>query len=930
MKYNRNPLTQAISTTLCAGAAASMALASGVVFAQDDSDDNDEGVELDRVQVTGSRIKRVDVEGSTPVTTIKREDIDLAGDSTVAELLRASTFNSFGSFRDQSGFGNGFSGVSLINLRGLGSNRTLVLINGRRMSTFPGGGADSADINLIPLDMVERVEILRDGASAIYGSDAIAGVVNIITRKDMNGMVATVQAEDSTYKGGEAERYSVAGGISSDSGNVTFALEHFERDMIFDRDIPENANAVADITAGGGLTSFGFPGSAQLLSGPLAGLNIPDPRCPANVGDSSQFPNSYTWDFAGFAPGSDWKFSARCGYNFGADTIDLPRAERNSAFIDGHFDVTNNTQFLVRGLFVANEGESRFAGAPVTAPYPIYGADNPNNPLWLYIGKTVTDPGLGTHTFTTADLGDALVLMRTVPNGNREGWQYFDDQSLFAGFQGTNDWFGGTDWDFGFEYARNRTLALTKNLANKNEIQNAIDDGTLDYFNVQGLPFEQWRDNTVGTLTAFNHTGMFQADTDVITIDGSLSFDMFQMNNGPVPLVVGFEYFSSSFTQENDPESNRLIIAGTSGGDNIYGVGRKITTFYAESVVPLFSTLELDLAVRYDDYDDFGGTTNPKVSVAWRPWDSWLFRASYGEGFRAPNMQELYGNQSESFPPAVDIVGCANGVSPCVTTQYRAFFGGNPDLQPEESKSWTAGFVWNATDDLSFEVTYYNIEFTNQISTLSLSRMFQLESMGLSNTVHRNADGTVNFVQLTNLNLSGVKTDGMDFSANYSLATESAGLFGFRLDVSKILKYDSEAVQGDGFSTVLDSHGTPDLRGSWQVSWTMGDFQVGYTGQYIGENGDADGYCGNTSDGQYAGQAPCGSGQFLVHNDAQIYHDLQVAWNAPWDAQIAIGARNITDETGPFNGIAYGWPAIDKSQYSTEGRITYLRYKQNF
>ncbi|MEJ2534763.1 MAG: TonB-dependent receptor plug domain-containing protein, partial [Gammaproteobacteria bacterium] len=428
MKYNRNPLSQAISTTLFAGAAASMALGSGVALAQDA---DEEGVELDRVEVTGSRISRVDIEGATPVTVIDREEIDLAGDSTIAELLRASTFNSFGSFRDQSGFGNGFAGAAFANLRGLGSQRTLILLDGRRFPTFPGGGSEAVDINLIPADMVERIEILRDGASAIYGSDAIAGVINIITRKDLDGAILTVQVEDAEPEGGDAERYSVAGGMSGENGNVTFALEHFERDFIFDRDIPEFANAVAPGLDS--ISSYGFPGSAQMLSGASAGLNFPDPRCPSNVGESDLFPNSYRWDFDEFFAGSDWGFSSRCGYNFAADTITVPRAERNSGYINARFDITNNTSFVARGLFAQNEGESRFAGAPVTQPFPTYGADNPNNPMRLFIGQTITDPGLGTYTFTEADLGDALVFLRTAPYGNREGFQYFDNGQLFAG-----------------------------------------------------------------------------------------------------------------------------------------------------------------------------------------------------------------------------------------------------------------------------------------------------------------------------------------------------------------------------------------------------------------------------------------------------------------------------------------------------------------
>jgi iron complex outermembrane receptor protein len=919
MKYNRNPLSRAIQNTLGAGAVISMALASGVAFAQDEADE--EGVELDRVQVTGSRIKRVDIEGSTPVTVISREDIDFSGDSTVAELLRSSTFNSFGSFRDQSGFGNGFSGASFVSLRGLGSQRTLVLMDGRRLSAFPGGGSDSVDLNMIPIDMIERIEILRDGASAIYGSDAIAGVINIITRKDLDGAILTIQAENPEEKGGEGQRYSVAGGISSDRGNVTFSIEHFERDMIFDRDVEFTANAVAPTVDN--ISSYGFPGSIQILSGPSAGANYPDPRCPSNVGESDQFPNSYKWDFGGFVAGStgdggSGSDRARCGYNFAADTILIPRVERNSGLIHARFDVTPTTQFVSRALFAMNESESRFAGAPVTAPFPIYGADNPNNPVYALINA-------GIDGLSEDDVGDALLFMRTVPNGTREGHQSFYEAAMYAGFVGTADLFGGMDWDIGFEYVRNNTKAETRNLANKIEIQNAIDDGSLDYFNVQDLPFEEWRDNTFSTLQAFNHTGTFQANTSVIIVDGSVSWDLFQMNNGPVPLVIGFQYYDMTFDQLNDPESNRLIIAGTSGGDNIDGVGRDVSSIYAETVIPIFSSLELNLAVRYDDYSDFGGTTNPKASIAWRPIDSLLLRASYGTGFRAPNMQELYGNVSESFPPAVDLVGCANGVAPCSSTQYRAFFGGNPDLDAEKSDSWTLGAVWNATDDLSFELSYYNIQFEDQISTLSLQRMFQLEQDGFANTVNRNPDGTVNFVQLTQLNLSGVETDGIDFSAQYGLNTDNAGLFNFKFELSYVLNWDQELVPGDGFFSILDAHGVPEYRANFTANWTLGNFQVGWVSNYIPANGAADATCYPSF-----GDAPCTGDEFLIKNDSWLTHDLQVAYNLPWNAEIAIGARNIFDEDPPLNGPWYGWAPFDKYLYDGQGRITYLRYKQNF
>jgi len=711
---------------------------------------------------------------------------------------------------------------------------------------------------------------------------------------------------------------------------VTFAIEHFEREPIFERDHPRLASAPAFDE----ITSWGFPASGQVLGGPLQFLQFVDPRCPSNLGDSEEFPDSYRWDFGSFTAGSDWGFSARCGYNWAAHVMFVPRAERNSAYIDGRFDVTNKTQFSTRGLFAQNEGESRYAGAPVVpGPFPTYDADNPNNPLWLFIGQTISDPGLGgSYTFSEDDLADVLVRMRTVPNGTRDNFQYYNYASLFAGFEGYNDWFGGSEWSVGFEYARDRSSNMGRNNANKVEIQNTIDNGELDLFNVQGLDHETWLANTVETLTLYNHTILYQGDNNFITLDGTFSFDLFQMKNGPVPLVVGFEYFDLAFNQSYDPEQNRGIIVGGAGGAIVENVGRDVLTFFGETVVPLGSTIELNLAARYDDYSDFGGTTNPKVSVAWRPTDNWLVRASWGQGFKAPSMLQLFEPQSQGFPTGFDYVGCDNGVAECRDTQYLAIYGGNMDLLPEESESITAGVVWNATDNLSMELTWYNIEFTNKVGYPGLDEMFERERDGLYHTVERYPDGTVNFVQLTALNLGEVKTSGIDFTAQYSLITERAGLFNFNLEWTRVLEYEQEVFAGEGLEDLVDFLGLPEDRATFSLGWTLGDFQAAWVTHFIGENGKKENLCFPSYN-----SGPCEDGEVLLIQDASWLHDLQVAWNAPWDAQIAVGARNLFDEEPPYtpccrypidfdiNTIASG-----TNLYDLQGRVLYMRYKQNF
>lgn len=887
MSTQDNLIAKAVRYALATGVAATFVSAPAAFAAEDD--------DAETITVTGSRIKRTDVEGPSPVTVISREDIDASGDVTVAEVLRSSSFNSFGSFREQSGFGGGAIGQAQISLRGLGSQRTLVLIDGRRMASTGSSGGNVQNLNQIPLEIVERIDVLRDGASAIYGSDAIAGVINVITRKDYEGLTIRGGHENpSSLDSGDSYRLALTSGISSAKGNLTVSVDHFERDAIYDRDFDEFAVAPDS----GGFTSFGFPGTYINLA---TGQAVADPRCPLLPGDSALFPNSYTWDgssAASYGQPADPAGDSICAYNFAADTKLFPGVKRDSIFVNGRYDISNNVTFVTRAIFGHNETQGRFAGAPVTTPFPTMAADNPTNP-----------------TLGQADNAPLLLLMRTVPNGFRNTTVQENVQDVFAGIEGSADLFGGMDWQLGAQHVRNRIISQTENLANKRSIQNAIDDATLDFFNVAGLDDATWLAQTSAILQGFNHTGVYEAEVKNFTVDGLAQWDLFQLNSGAVPVVVGFEYYDQDFTQINDPESNQLIIAGTSGGDNITA-GRHVASLFAEINVPLLDTVELNVAARYDDYSDFGSTTNPKVGLSWRPFDELLIRGSYGEGFRAPSMSELYGNVSESFPPAIDVVGCANGVALCTPTQYRAFFGGNPDLGPEESESWTAGAVWAPTQDLSMEVSFYHIEFTGQIATISLQQAFNNESQGDTSLVTRNADGTVNNVQLTNTNLEGVETEGLDFNINYRLDFGDVGEFTFGMDVSKILKFDQDTVGSDAagnpivITTAFDGRvGFPDLRGTTHTTWKLGNFDASWDMLWIDSQSD---------------DADFGT------NDTWLSHDFQVGYNTPWDGRIVLGVRNAFEEDLPINAPDYGWQPLDFALYDPTGRVPYVRYEQNF
>ncbi|MGD8696174.1 MAG: TonB-dependent receptor plug domain-containing protein, partial [Gammaproteobacteria bacterium] len=300
----RNPVRDAVRYALTAGVAASFVGAPAATLAQDDV------AVQDKVTVTGSRIKRVDIEGPSPVSVISREDIDASGEISVAEVLRGSSFNTFGSFRNSSG--SSAQSQNVVSLRGLGGQRTLVLLDGRRITGSPTFGAGSAtNLTTIPLAAVERIEVLRDGASAIYGSDAVGGVINIILRKDYEGMHLTYGVGRPTQTGGDEDSASIVGGVSGAKGNITFGFDWQSKQIIFQGDRSFSAT---------GLSAFGFPGSyfaylttndprntaraftedtdgdgtadSNLQPTYLSVGTFPDPRCPENLGTSDQFPAS--------------------------------------------------------------------------------------------------------------------------------------------------------------------------------------------------------------------------------------------------------------------------------------------------------------------------------------------------------------------------------------------------------------------------------------------------------------------------------------------------------------------------------------------------------------------------------------------------------------------------------------------------------------
>jgi len=901
-------VAQAVRLALAVGIAGAFYVSSA--NAQDELPAQADVAIQEPITVTGTRIKRADAEGALPITIITREEIDASGEISVAEVLRTQTFNTFGSNKP------GLLGeTSEIQMRGLDTKYTLVLVNGRRT-------AFGNDLSPIPLAAVERIEVLRDGASAIYGTEAMAGVINIILRKDYSGFNLSYEIGRPDQSGGDDDSYSITGGIGSEKGNVTFGMEAWSQDIVYYRD--------RDFTSGG-LSQFGFPASyfayldTEDPRNPtgefLAVGRFADPRCPEELSSDPPFPWSVktpTWN------------GELCGYAYWGTMAEEAAYDAKSFFVDANYQITDRFEFFASGLFTWNETSTVLAPMPFNDLYMSQSAPqnptNPDNPT-NYRGDAfggqsveVDTDGDGEPDTTVEGPFDLQVLYRNVPAGNRNSEWRDTVIDYVAGVRGTVDWLGGADWELSAQWSEDTFDGRGKGQANMSSLQSDIDAGTVDIFGV----FGPYGDEEVAAATAAAMTETGDAKNRITGGDGQISFDAFQLDNGPVPVVLGFEYRDEDFEWYGDDAGARVV-----------------KSVFAETVIPVFAPLEVGIAGRHDDYNDFGTTTNPKLTVQFRPLDSLLLRASYGTGFVAPGFDSLSTAEGEWFGGEfIDSWRCSqtpegdeNGRPivdpdtlperhPCLS-EWRGEFNiwgtGNPDLQPEESDNRTAGLVWSPTTSLSVVLDYFDIEINGQIWDEELQPLLDdelaLRQAGETGAtvgrVTRQDSGRIERLLTMPQNVDTTKTDGIDAEARLSFGLGRAGDLGLQLVWTRVLHYKRDYKNGRGTYDWVGNVGYPEDRGRLTVSWNLGDYSATIIGNYIS---DQDGYRPwSENEGE--------------HLASFTTWDVQASYSTPWNGQITVGARNVFDRDPPLGN--YG-TIYEQGQHEIYGRVPYLRLEQDF
>lgn len=943
MNRNSNKLRDAVVIALITSAAGT-----GAAVAQETSGTTN----LDRISVTGSRIRQVDVETAQPVLTISRQDIQNQGFSSVADILQNISAAGSPSFSRASPLtSNQEAGGSYIDLRNLGPQRTLVLVNGKRLGISPDG---FQDVSTIPTVIVERIDVLKDGASSIYGSDAMAGVINIITRKNFDGAEANFYTGQYSQGDGQKETADFMIGFSGDRGSVTVGAEYHKEEAVWAKDRPFSLDAYPGIGDGGSFTPVGQWGNWRVGS---AG-NWQAPNRGGTALGAAQFHDQNLDD------------RSRSSEQMHL----LTPLERRSLYVNANYDITDNVRFTSDLSYTRRESNRQIAGYPFqstseSAPMSALSLFNPTggaSPVnWRRRGWEVprtTDTDLTTWRFT-ASLEGAFEI----------GDRYFN-------------------WDAGYLYNENNVNITNNGNFYKPAVRNAVGpsrvnaQGALECYNagtgaaiagcVPWNPFAGFGTgavaNSLDDPNVRNYLFREEHATGKTTTNNyfaNLSGTVVPLPAGDLGFALGYEYrkeegnFRPDAIAQSGDSTN--LASGPTGGS--YAVDE----FFLELNIPILADLPfakeltLDVATRYSDFNTFGDTTNNKFGLKWRPIEDLLVRATYAEGFRAPTIGDLYGGASQTFvtgfiDPCDSVYGSVGGSARClqdVGPGYRQLqqgfiptvgsaaqspvpfvAGSNDSLTPETSESKTVGFVYSPSyvSGLTVGVDWWSIRIDNTIVSDSantilrdcyVNRVEERCSLFQRDPALGNIVGTLTY---GNRNAGYTETEGFDIDLGYALET-GFGRFNAKWATTYVGKYESKTT--NEASTVPNQFngtaGTFRIRSNFNLGWTLNDWSVNYGLRYFSGTREACYFDERCSLPNFS--APETQGNIDPQNEtgAVTFHDLQVSYATPWNANVSVGANNVFNKVGPAQ---FSQPSANFSYYGgwDIGRFIYLKYNQKF
>ena len=886
---------------------------------------------LERVEITGSSIKRIDGETALPVQIIKREDIAKLGVTTASELLKNISGNTAGltdgaSITDSTGGQRGFNGA---NLRGIGVSSTLILLNGRRLANFASPGDSSGvDLNNIPAGAVERVEILKDGASAIYGTDAIGGVINFITRKNYQGGDLNVYALRTQQGGAQKTTATVGGGVgdvSQDGFNVFGVLDvqklgslnSQERDFIKERPLATELPLY--------LSSRTFPANLRLQGSSSSRRNQLAALASAGYKVNGQTVTERTFNPAVPTcnpPGSVFaplNLPQACSFDYLQDTEIYPASDKFSFVGRGVFKLTKEDELFAEVL------KSRSNTSYVASPVPVQITNVPFSIINRNLANPIPLPGTQLTT----------LRLRAEEAGNRTSEVTSDAQRLVIGLTGSRG-----DWDYSTAINRavnNTSETYTNGYFLIDKVVAGVLGGSINPFGPSSSTGRAIWDS------ARVNDNARQAEGVTTTIDFKISGPLAQLEAGPLGAAFGAERRreSTSFTPSALLNSN--LIAGDRGTstdadgiftgdplrDRVIGTAnsRTITSFYGELNWPVSKELEAQVALRHDDYERVGSTTNPKLGLRWQPSKEVVLRGSAGTGFRAPTISELYrpatfGSASAS-PTDPTCVAAGNSPVDC-SGQPPVSRYSNPNLKPEKSKQASFGFVIEPSQTTTFSVDYWSIQKTDVISDVGIQTIISNPTQ-YGKQITRDVDGFITNIELRKENQGELRTSGLDFEGTWRSGTTDSGRFTAKFSGTYVLQYERQFGAGLPFDSNLGRFLNDQVIQRWRHRASL-DWDIGAVGVTLG----------NTFYSSYDDQSTVFN---PVTNkpadprrvDAYSLWDMSASWRYSKSLSLRGGIQNLFNTAPPFsNQDQYFLATYDPTYTDPRGRSVYGSLNYSF
>jgi iron complex outermembrane receptor protein len=929
--FNRTRLAAAVSAAFGAGLIAAVPTVS---FAQQS---------LERVEITGSSIKRIEGESALPVQVITREDIQKTGASNVEQLMQTISSNSSsGQLVAASASGATTLGLSGLSLRGLNSTRTLVLVNGRRVSPYGYGFTNdsvSVDVNSIPLDAIDRVEILKDGASAIYGSDAIAGVVNFILRKDFKGVDLTAEYGAATKNSAANKHASLAWGIgdlAKDRFNFMIVGSYTKEKALFGKDRSFASSGINETALNDTTSGNTFPANIAAADGSFGTRNPSAPTCPG----------PYAVNDPLFPP-------TRCRFDPSPLVSLFPDSTKYGAFSSFKFDLNPNLQLFAEASFYRNETNVVIQPTPISDQFTI----PLNNPLAnqfpynAFVGGAQLPPGqtspipystiLLTSTspfYPTAYVQgipgssgtpDLLIRWRASLIGNRDLTDTSKATRLVGGLRGTA---GTWDYEGAVLYSESRvTERVNDGFAVLSQTLPILNSGNVDFFgNGTTAPVLQQLAN------AEFHGDTLKTKTSLTSLGGKASSDLATLAGGPLSLAVGGELRRETYTLDPATVMVQGDLSGYGGNFVPVDKNRNVEALFTEVNARVLQSLEVNGAVRFDHYGGVGSSTTPKVGIRYQPVKEVLLRGSAGKGFRAPSLLDLYAPPTTGVsPPGLnDPERCPTTNSPLdCQTQFPITNGGNVDLKPERSTNLTAGILIEPTNNVSMGFDWFWIQLKDTISNGVPAATILSDTTKYASLITRGAPagglpGPIIDIDQTNINLGRTDLSGWDVDLKFSTGATPYGRFTLSGNGTYLSKYETQNPDLS-FTNALDTanNSTGGVIVRWRhfaaLTWQAGAWTTTFTEQYQKSYTDLPGTFEDPTDPAFKPRRV----------SAYDIYGLQTAYSGVKGLTITVGIRNLFDTPPPYTnagGQTSFQAGYDPTYADPRGRFFYGRIQYKF